>query len=51
MPNPFIALVGLWFQEKSKRAGGKGRGVAGEKIFSADSSRLFVPTVFVRLAS
>ena len=26
MPNPFIALIGLWFQKKSKRGAEEGEG-------------------------
>ena len=51
MSNPFIALIGLWFQKKSKEAGGRGGESLARRFSQPIAVTLFVPIVFVRLAS
>ena len=51
MPNPFIVFLGC-DSRKNLNGQGEGKGVTDEKIFSEPTAAaLFVPIVFVRLAS
>ena len=49
MPNPFIALTGLWFQKKSKWVGG--RDFLVRRFSQPTAAALFVAIALARLAS